>query len=265
MVIEILKDYYRVKQLCREFVNNEDYEALHHLLFETRKKKNLNLKNHGDIVQFLDWQQAIYTHRHMKDLILAEQMLLKILPNTNNLISETDVGIANSLSLIYLEQKKWKDSLNLFNRCLAAIEQLPVVEDKMLFIRAAYNYALNNFYMEQYSEVIRIGYSLIYYSETSKIIYLNGRINHLIGITFEKMSQFIDAEVHMRKAADIFLVESKQYYYLKSLRALSEIQFKAGKKDEGIINLKIVEEQAVFLAEKDHLLELVDEMKLKYI
>lgn len=242
----------RAKELCRELVNNEEWEALY-LLLDELHQNNIDLQNNEEFRMFLMWHQAIISHKFFNDPIKAEKILIQITPSKNNLISETDIGIVNSLALIYQEQQKYEKASVIYKNCFDAINQLPVLKDELLYLRVGYNFALTYYFIQNYNEVIEIGYKLVYFLERHKLLYLGGRINHLLGITFEKVNNLIEAEKHLRKATEIFLVESKKYYYLKTLRALSEIQFKAGKINDGKNTIKLVEDH---LSEIDDLFEL---------
>jgi hypothetical protein len=92
-----------------------------------------------------------------------------------------------------------------------------------------------------------------------------GRLHHLLSITHEKLNILDEAENYMTKAAQIFLAESKLFYHVKSLRILSEIQFKSGKIHEALQTLRLVEEKVLELSDPKNLPDLIEKMKRVYL
>lgn len=55
------------------------------------------------------------------------------------------------------------------------------------------------------------------------------RIYHLLSLAYNKIQLLNESELYMKKAADYVLAESQLYPYLRTMRALSEVQIKNGK------------------------------------
>jgi transcriptional regulator with XRE-family HTH domain len=260
-----LKYINRVKRLCREYVYHQDYLALQQLIEEVYQDKEAHFFNTGEFKKFINWHEAILTDKKEGNLIRAEHKLKQLLPKNYQFISEADIGIANSLGLIYLSLDKQDKALELFKIALISIDLLSSFEDKTLFVRVSYNYAFALFHQGRYDEVINIALQTIYYIDSNHLKYMAGRLNHILAIAYEKMNILDEAEKHMTKAAQLFLAESRNFYHAKALRALSEIQFKAGKKLEGIKTLDSVEELISTLSDSQDIPKLVEKMKKVYV
>jgi transcriptional regulator with XRE-family HTH domain len=253
-----------VKKLCREFVYHGDYEALQALIEQIEESKE-NFFKKEDFKKFIHWHIAILCHKKENNILMAEQELLRLMPQNNNLVSETDIGIANSLGLIYLTLDKREKAMELFSNSLLSMDYLPSIEDRTLYVRVGYNYAHTLFLKQNYDEVICIGLNILYHIQSNYLGYMVGRLHHLLGITYEELNILDEAEIYMTKAAQIFLAESKLFYHAKALRALCEIQFKAGKIHEGHQTLCLAEEKLPELPDPKNLPELIEKMKRMYL
>lgn len=90
------------------------------------------------------------------------------------------------------------------------------------------------------------------------------RIHHLLSINFDKKGLFDESEKHMKKATEYFLAESNLYQYLRSMRALSEVQIKNGKSKEGVETLNIVKRRLIELDDPKELPNRIIKMKKEY-
>lgn len=253
-----------VKKLCREFLYHEDYEALQTLIQEVEDSQESIYANE-DIRRFIYWHKAILVHKKERNPLQAERELEQLLPQNKQLVSETDIGIANSLGLIYLCLDKNQDAVEILRRAKLSIDQLPFLEDKTLYVRVSYNYAHALYLGQKYEEVINIGLRILYYIQSNHLGYMVGRLHHLLSIAYEKLDILDEAENHMKKAVYIFLAESKLFLYVKALRALSEIQFMAGKTKEGLQSLRLAENKLPELPDPQNLPELIENMKNLYL
>jgi transcriptional regulator with XRE-family HTH domain len=253
-----------IKKLSREFVYHGDYEALQNLI-EQVEESNEHFYKIEDFKKFIHWHTAILSHKKEDNLRKAAQELENLMPENNNLVSETDIGIANSLGLIYMSIDRKEKAKTLFHDSLLSIKHLPFIEDKTLYVRVGYNYAHTLFLKQHYNEVIGIGHKVLYHIQSNHLGYMVGRLHHLLSITCEELNILAEAEEFMTKAAQIFLAESKHFFHAKALRALSEIQFKAGKTHEGLRTLRLVEEKVFELSDPKNLPDLIVEMKRVYL
>jgi transcriptional regulator with XRE-family HTH domain len=255
----------RVKHLCREFVFYEDYLSLKYLIEQVDQMDNLFFIDTIDFKKFISWHKAILRHKLEGNLLQAKLELTHLLQKTPKLVCETDIGIGNSLGLIFLALHNKDAALGVLKKALFAIEQLPFIEDKTLSVRVGYNYALVLFYTQSYLEVINIGYKVLYHIESNHLCYMVGSLHHLLGIAHEELNILDEAENHMSKAAQFFLADSKTFYHVKALRALSEIQFKSGRTHEGLHTLRLVEKKVTDLSDPKNLPNLIEKMKDMYL
>jgi transcriptional regulator with XRE-family HTH domain len=258
-------DYFsHIKKLCREFVYHGDYEALQSLIKQVEESK-VNLCKKEIYKKFTQWHKAILYHKKENNIPKAEHILHRLMPKNNTLVSETDIGIANSLGLIYMASDRIEEAKTLFHDSLLSIENLPFVEDKTLYVRVGYNYAHTLFLKQNYDEAINIGHKVLYHTQSNHLRYLVGRLHHMLSIAYEKLNELEEAEEYMTRATQIFLAESKLFFHVKALRALCEIQFKAGKTQAGLESLHLAEERVLELTDPKDLLELIEKMKRTYL
>lgn len=252
-----------IKKLCREFVYYDDYEALQTLIDEVEKNQKALIEKE-DVKKFMNWHKAILSHKKENNLLKAEEELRHLIPE-GNLVSETNIGIANSLGLVYHALNKKEEAIALFNKALLSIDQLAIVEDKTLYVRVGYNYAHSLYNKESYDKVICVMHTVIYHIQSNHLAYMSGRLHHMLSIAYDKLNLLAEAEEYMAQAAQFFLAKSNMFYHVKALRALSEIQFKAGKRDEGLQTLNTVEKKLPYLSDTKNLPILIKEMKSVYM
>lgn len=254
----------KIKQLCREFVYYQDYDALRLLLETCETKANKSLRNDIDFTRFIYWHKAILDHKVKKKPHKAKRQLFKLLHNSSKLLSEVDIGIANSIGLIQIELNQIEQATKILQTAFLTTEQHQLLEDKTLYIRVGYNYALVQYKKQNYEDVINVCYRLLYYLDSYHLKYMVARIHHLLSINFDKKGLFDESEKHMKKATEYFLAESNLYQYLRSMRALSEVQIKNGKSKEGVETLNIVKRRLIELDDPKELPNRIIKMKKEY-
>lgn len=230
----------KMKQLCRKYVYDQEYAKLDMLIKNIEKDISQDYIMDFEFSRFIHWHKAILSHELYNEINHAKQELISLLPKNGLFITETDFGAANSLGYVYLELNEKSAALGLYLSLALQYEHLPVIEDKLLYVRVMYNYIYTLYSKEDYNEVIDSGKKLIEFLKANYLNIMLAKIHHMLGITYEKLEMFLEAESHMRKSMDLFLLDEQLFNYLKSLRALAEIQFKLGEIEEGIKSTRFV-------------------------
>lgn len=236
----------QLKKLCREHVDQEEFDALQIVIEQVEEKiVSFNPKLTDSIIRFIHWQKAILLYRKENHLVQAKHELEKLLPYKRRLTSELDLEIAATLGKLYLHLGQTDDALEILQHAFQALRKLPSTEEKTLYVRVGYYYSKTHFYLQKYEDVIATLEDVLFHINMNKLHYMNGQIHQLLGIIFDIKGDFECAESHLNKALYFYLAEDNTYRYLKALLALARLQFKAGKKVEAIDSLNILENQSV--------------------
>lgn len=205
-------------------------------------------------------------HELKNDIDQAKLLLHDLIPKTEeNFVTETDFGIGNSLGYVYLDLDNKNAAYELFKKVTKKYENLPVIADKLLYVRVIYNYIYSQYYMEDYDGVIEYGLKLLNFLEVNHLKIMFAKLHHLVGIAYEMKEHLKEAKIYVKRAADFFLIDNQLFNYLKTLRALAEIQFKLGNFDEGTRALQIVRERIVELSDPKNSPEMIKKMEEKYL
>jgi transcriptional regulator with XRE-family HTH domain len=217
----------KVKHLCRELVYNKDYMALRFTIEEAENKLGANVRcKQTDLQKFLDWHKAIILVEEDQSFEDAVNILKKIIPQ--QLLSELDISIVNSLGLTLLDLQHIDESLTHFSNAYKAVQNLFALSDKTLYVRVSYNLAYTYTLQKQYLKAIDLCYSIFYYIESNHLQYMLGRTHHLLGTILFEMENYKEAETYLEKAAQIFLTKSNENYYIQTLLDITELYLEVG-------------------------------------
>lgn len=245
---ESTRNYFkRIKQLCRESLYENDYSSLQYLVEEAEQY----LKEHPQIEdrkfrRFLNWVKAISFHKFDNNPKKAEMALRKLL-NQNSITTELDLNISNSLALILIENKEYDEAFHLLSKGTFLEEMISHLEDKSLYPRVNYNLAYISYLRKEYDQCINTIFRIEYYLLSNQYFYLKGESFHLLGLVFEKKSDYESSIKYFNDAVFVFLLERKNDMAIRTYRALAEVSFKNSDFDEGTRYLN----QAIHLI-KDH-------------
>jgi tetratricopeptide (TPR) repeat protein len=254
----------RVKQLCREFVYKKEYVALENMIkvTETEIEKDSHYMN-TDIHKYLAWHKAILMLKVEGNIPKAKKQLLDIIPD--HLVTETDISIANSLGMIFLDQDLESEAFKHFLNAFHAMNHIPTIEDKSLFVRVGYNLALTYANKNNHDRTLDIAYELLYYLESYSSEYMKGRIHHMLGISHEYLGYYDEAEHYVLASIQIFKEKKQGMHVIEGLCSLSEIQFKMEKRKEAKSALKRADNKLKQIEERQDIRDRIDEISLVYL
>ncbi|EMA6342454.1 helix-turn-helix transcriptional regulator [Bacillus cytotoxicus] len=213
----------KIKLLCRENLYYQDFISIQYLLEEcdTFLNKHPGTRN-SNLVKLIDWLKGIIFHKVEHNLPKAEKTFRTLLPN-NKIITELDINIANSLSLILIEQKNSIQAIPVLTNAINTFENLPFVEDKSLYPRVGYNLAHVYYLNNQENLSLDIAYHLQYYLISNHLSYSAGEINHMLGILHKNKKDLVNAKKYLENALSIFTLESKSQFIKQTNNVLTEI------------------------------------------
>ncbi|MDC2865515.1 helix-turn-helix domain-containing protein [Bacillus sp. BP-3] len=213
----------KIKMLCRENLYYQDFISIQYLIEECEAflSNQQGMKN-SKLAKLTHWLKGIIFHKVEHDLIKAEKTFRNLLPN-NRILTEIDINIANSLSLILIEQKKSIQAIPVLTNAINAFENLPFVEDKSLFPRVGYNLAHVYYLNDQEDLSLDIAYRLQYYLISNHLSYSAGEINHMLGILHKKKNDLVSAKKYLENALSIFFLESKNQFITQTERTLMQV------------------------------------------
>ncbi|WP_185147956.1 helix-turn-helix domain-containing protein [Peribacillus simplex] len=215
----------KIKKLCRESLYQQDFITLQYHMEEAILflKKNKNSEDRS-FLRFIGWLEGILFHKRDHDPKKAEKRFRNLLQR-NKIITEMDINIANSLTLVLIDLDNYEDALSFLKSAYKVLSESSLIEDKSLYPRVAYNLAFIYYQLEQNEECINLCYRLEYYLQFNHLIYATGEVNHLLGLLFIRKNELANAQRYFKKAINIFSFEGKSSSTIQSLLGLAEIFF----------------------------------------
>lgn len=262
---EEIQYIYNKKQQCRQLVYEEKFDELAQLIHEIEMENKKRELIDFDFDLFLQWHKAIISHELKGDIQQAKVELEKLCPKSGVYVTETEIGIANSLGYIFLDLDKFDQAMEIYQSIMKTYEKMPFIEDKLLYVRTVYNFIYSLYKNHQFEKVIDYSLKLLHFLETNHLKIMHAEINHMLGVVYERLNQLPKAIIHMEKATFLFFINDKKYYYLKSLRALAEYQLKNGDHEKGKTSLYYVKEKITELEDPQNLSQLITETEQKYM
>lgn len=233
MVSKVNREEYTVvekyKQICRELIYKQDYESLNIILdeFEYFITKYSMIPDYKCLIKFIEWHRGILFHKYYDKPQKAELCFKKIYDP--KLKTQLDINICNSLGLITIELYGCEAALGYFQNAYSAFESIPYTNDVTLFPRLGYNLSYCLFDTGQINIAIDMAFKVLEYIERNHLLYLYGKILHMIGIMYEEQGRFIEALKYVEHAYYLFTIEGKKNYIKKAGMDMQRIINKANK------------------------------------
>lgn len=202
-------EFIRLKKLCRELIYYEDYFALEMVIEEIEKKLNNNLDfaySEVEAKKFIQWHKSIILHKVYNHLDEAVQVL-ESLVDIDCAFNEIDIGILNSIGLIYLDLEQKEDAGRFFKASYKNLKDLSVIEDITLPPRIGYNYCYLLYYQKHQDEALQIAFHLLYYLKSNHLNYCMGEILFLIAKILKSKNHFEEALTYLNSSCCAFLLE----------------------------------------------------------
>lgn len=214
----------RMSRLLREVLYRKDYTFLKFLVGEAETFINGNfVTQKKEYIRCIEWYKSILIHKLDNKINEAENSLRNLLPT--KIINELDINIANSLALILIQNQNYDSASFLLEDSIRVLNKQSNLSDKTLYPRIMYNSAYIHFLKEKYDYCIDICFKIEYYLYSNHLLYFNGEVFHLLGLSLYHRGDFCEAISYFQDAASTFSIENKIIFKIRSLKAIAEIHF----------------------------------------
>ncbi|PED36093.1 transcriptional regulator [Bacillus cereus] len=223
-----LKYVQNVKYVMIDCTKQKQFEELYEIV---KKEKNENNFQSIEDKQFLLWYEAIAIYRVNNATKLALTLLnnaLKLTVTNIDCLSEREIDIMQSTSILYAENKEYEKSINILKRCLTNFNKLDFPRDKEIKLKIIYNLAKCLDLTYQHEEAIKYLDKGIKLAINLNTLYLLGELYYLKSQYLLKVKQHNEEDVvnNMNKALFIFELTEKEHYIQMIKDELIEIQNK---------------------------------------
>lgn len=205
----------KVESKVMRFIEANDYKnALRIIEFE---KSTPTYKNGGKVKQFFLWAEGVCHYYLTNDFTHAMSLLEQALNSTNNLIfSYQDAQILNSQGILYAEESMLEESTKMFKSILAIKDKVPshILSISPLLPKVYYNLAKVITMQGKYEESIKYCQEGISYSENMESISVLGELYFQIGLNYEKMQNYEQALLWLKKSQEIYKVKVRNPKWL---------------------------------------------------
>ncbi|PJK16173.1 hypothetical protein CQS04_09675 [Chryseomicrobium excrementi] len=217
----------KVESKVMRFIEANDYKnALRIIEFE---KSTPTYENGGKVKQFFLWAEGVCHYYLTNDFTLAMRLLEQALNSTNNLIfSYQDAQILNSQGILYAEESMLEESTKTFKSILAIKDKVPshILSISPLLPKVYYNLAKVITMQGKYEESIKYCQEGISYSENMESISVLGELYFQIGLNYEKMQDYKQALLWLKKSQEIYKVKVRNPKWLTIITdKIDEVQF----------------------------------------
>lgn len=197
-----------VKQQLEVARRERNYELIDEIV---RAEEKGTLFNKGENMRFLLWHKGIVQYHLNQDVDAAIKILLSCLSEKNieNLFTEMDIHVLNSIGIIYRNEKEHNKAIMYLERAHEIIKELPSVKKSRISVKVVYN--LSKLYsdlgmIKQSNDLCQEGIKFCHEEEDmflfAEFHYQLGR-NHLIIKNSEQGIRYWE------KAKDILMLQGK--------------------------------------------------------
>lgn len=197
-----------VKQQLEVARRERNYELIDEIV---RAEEKGTLFNKGENMRFLLWHKGIVQYHLNHDVDAAIKVLLSCLSEKNieNLFTEMDIHVLNSIGIIYRNEKELNKAIMYLERAHEIIKELPSAKKSRISVKVVYN--LSKLYSDlgminQSNDLCQEGIKFCHEEEDlflfAEFHYQLGR-NHLITKNSEQGIHYWE------KAKDILMLQGK--------------------------------------------------------
>lgn len=197
-----------LKKRCRDKVYFEDYQGLKLSLLQLEETIKEYHKSYcqKEMTKFIEWHKGILCQNLTKNIYEAKKCL-STLTSIKYCTNETDIGILNSLGLVYLELGEPSLAIKCLQIAADGLKSIPFVEDLTLSSELGYNRAYYYYVRGDFDEALKKGYKHLEFLQANHINYYLGKTHYLIGSILKSNNQYDCALFQFRKASFAFELE----------------------------------------------------------
>ncbi|WP_079507235.1 helix-turn-helix domain-containing protein [Mesobacillus jeotgali] len=201
-----------VTELIKNYKRERDYDAINEII---QKEQDNALFKHTSFKQFLVWHQGICTYYLEEDKLKSIDLLDQALAMSHHEqanMTEREIEILTSMAIIEKDSGNLDKSVELFQKALNQLTELPQVQDSSIWLRILYGLAQALSKLEKYED------SLIYCSKGidnciyEENMYLFGELHYQAGMNFIKLGIENKGKEYLEKAVMIFNLQKNEKY-----------------------------------------------------
>lgn len=202
LVFQYDDEILRLRKLCRELTYFEDYSALEVTLeyLQAIEEKDIELN------KFIQWHHSIILHKHKNKGCKSLGILLKIVPD-NLPQNETDIGILNSISIVYIHLKDFESALIYLKNAYNNLDLITFTYDFTALPRVKYNYAYCLYYLGNIDYCMSICLESLNYLKNNNLNYYLGEFHFILGNIYKQKGEFENSKNSFIKALTAFSLD----------------------------------------------------------
>ncbi len=203
-----------VFDLIKKYKGERNYQAIYEIVQQEKSNPLFNLPKNR---QFLLWHEAIseYYLNDAKEKDIAVAKLYEALNETNSSrkgLTEREVEILIAIALIEKDDNEHEEAIALLKEALDALEELPVVSESRVWLRALYGLSQCLSNLERFEE------SLIYSNKginkciNEEVLYLFGEFYYQSGINYIEIGNAEKGIEYLKKSIQAFDLQNNQLF-----------------------------------------------------
>lgn len=201
-----------VTELIKKYKRERDYAAINEII---QNEQDNPLFKHTSFNQFLIWHQGICSYYLEDDRQKSIELLDQALDLTHQgeaAMTEREIEILTSMAIIEKDSGNLDKAVELFQKALNQLTELPQVQDSRIWLRILYGLAQALSKLERYEE------SLIYSSKGidnciyEENMYLFGELCYQTGMNFIKLGKENKGKEYLEKAVTIFKLQKNEKF-----------------------------------------------------
>ena len=203
-----------VIDLIKKYKGERNYQAIYDIVMREKDNPLFNLSTSR---QFLLWHEAIceYYLEEVKQKDKAIAKLYEALNETNPSrrgLTEREVEILIATALIEKDDHQHEEAIALLKEALDALEELPVVSDPRVWLRALFGISQSLSNLERFEE------SLIYSNQginkciNEEVLYLFGEFYYQSGINYVEIGNPKKGVGYLEKAKKAFDLQNNELF-----------------------------------------------------
>lgn len=203
------EEFKNVKNMIQKLRNARDYAALTYIVTSELEK---NVVDNDLDKQFLLWHKGISDYYINKDFNNALTTLFQAwnLKEITNIEPNQQLSIANTIAMLYFEEKVYEQSLHWYKKNLQLLEDERVTPQ--VKIKVYYGFARTLSYIENYTDALSYAKKAFDLCISFETLFLLGDILFLLGRISLLQKNYLLSEQYLNYSKTICLLEEKEDY-----------------------------------------------------
>jgi transcriptional regulator with XRE-family HTH domain len=211
--------FYQIRKLIRE----RNYEEVSALI---KTERNNPIFQNRENRQFLAWHEGICAYYLEQDVEKSLELLneaMKLAVSTEN-YTEKEIEILNSIGIIYSEEGRYKEAMDIFSMAIQHMSGVAFVQDYTIYLRLFYNYAKVLTVLEDYVVSLKYCDKGLALCLQHEYLYLFGEFHYQKGENLLQLRKKKQAIEFFRKSLMIFELQQNHKFAQFVKKRLREIE-----------------------------------------